>query len=1112
MNWMDYLPLLALLTSLVSAAIIFSLRDDRVRTRTIVNLTGSGLKLALIGMMLWGVLDQQQYEFHFPIMPGMEFVLRADSLAMFFVTLSGLLWFLTTIYAVAYLEGSRQRSRFFGFFSLCVSATVGLALSGNLFTFVIFYELLTLATYPLVVHKETNEARRAGRIYLAYTLSGGVLLLLGSVWLHVLVPGVDFKDGTSLADLGEEFNVTLRIIFFLLVAGLGVKAALFPLHGWLPQSMVAPAPVSALLHAVAVVKAGAFGIVRVVYDVYGIDRAHALDVMLPLAIWASVTIIYGSLRALSQDEIKRRLAFSTVSQVSYIALGVALLGPSSTVGGVVHLVHQGLMKITLFFCAGNLDEVLGIKKISQMRGVGRRMPWTMAAFTTGALGMIGLPPLCGFISKWYLGSGAIEASQHWVLVVLVASTLLNAAYFLPMIYLAWFCTAAEADPKSANPGRRRDASWGLLLPPLVTAALAVVTGVMAGAEFSPLQWAVLVVERNYGREVIDRGMVESASQLSVGNAMLVSVIIVPLLLAGLSMFRPVRGVVVGATALGAVPALGLVCFGELGTTLSLDWLLLRTHLGLDTTGHTFLLFTAVLWLLAGIYVRGSMADDPQASRFCCFFLLTMAGNFGLILSQDMASFYAFFALMSFAAYPLVIHQGNEESRRAGRVYMVLVAIGEAALVAAMLLAVVARDSLLFGQGAERLDADPAAPWIVGLLVIGFGIKVGVIPLHVWLPLAHPAAPIPASAVLSGAMIKAGLLGWLRYLPVGQMELPAWGNLFLVLGLVTAFYGVVVGVMQQRSKAVLAYSSISQMGLLTCALGAGLLVPTAWTVILPAILLYVLHHGFSKACLFLSVGVAPHLAGGGWLQRLSRLGLVIPALAIAGAPLTIGALGKGALKDAFATLPQSWAATMYVLLPLAGIGTTLLMARFLYLVWPRAQVVQARIKWPVLISWSGSLITVLAGVWLLPAQGAKMGGATLLFDTMIWANLWPVVVGLLVACMVGFGFVCFGDAKSGTGTLATGMFGRDGKRKALPSIPAGDLLVIWSVARPVVSRYLHGVVKRIQHMQATLVQQFSRLPKLAEIRLLLQSAESIMEGWPWVALAISLLIAVSYLVA
>jgi multicomponent Na+:H+ antiporter subunit D len=259
---------------------------------------------------------------------------------------------------------------------------------------------------------------------------------------------------------------------------------------------VAPAPVSALLHAVAVVKAGAFGIVRVVYDVYGVSSCTALGVRTGLIGLASFTILYGSLRALYQDDLKRRLAYSTVSQVSYITLGAAVIGPLATVGGIVHLFHQGIMKITMFFCAGNLAEELHLHRVSELRGVGRRMPLTMAAFTVAALGMIGIPPMAGFVSKWYLGWGLIEAGMAPLLAVLLASSLLNAAYFLPILYAAWF-QVPRTPLAPRPPGRRGEAHLYLLLPPLITAALTLLAGLLAGAPFSPLTWARMIMSREY---------------------------------------------------------------------------------------------------------------------------------------------------------------------------------------------------------------------------------------------------------------------------------------------------------------------------------------------------------------------------------------------------------------------------------------------------------------------------------------------------------------------------------------------------------------------------------------------------------------------------------------
>ncbi|HKK02574.1 MAG TPA: proton-conducting transporter membrane subunit [Gammaproteobacteria bacterium] len=495
MSFNTWLPVLLLCSSLVPGLIIFMLPERATALRTTLNLGGAVLKIVLLVLMMIGVFHGVDYEFRVPLVPGLDFVLHADALSLMFVNLSAVLWLATTFYAIGYLENSPNRSRFFGYFSLCVTATVGLAMAGNLLTFLVFYEALTLTTYPLVVHRGTEVARKAGRTYLAYTLLGGVLLLTGTVWLYSLTGTLEFIDRGFVAQAGVDPAV-LRMVFLLLILGVGVKAALLPLHAWLPQAMVAPAPVSALLHAVAVVKAGAFGVVRIIYDVFGIEFAASIGVTLPLAILAAATIIYASLRALFQDDLKRRLAFSTVSQVSYITLGVAIAGPIATIGGLVHLVHQGFMKITLFFCAGNYAETLGVHKVSEMAGIGRRMPWTTAAFTVAALGMIGLPPTVGFVSKWYLGLGALEVGQHWVVFVLAGSSLLNAAYFLPILRTAWFDAPPAEWPEERDYGGKETA-WLLLLPPLATAAATLVWGLLASMPGTPLDWVQFIAARKY---------------------------------------------------------------------------------------------------------------------------------------------------------------------------------------------------------------------------------------------------------------------------------------------------------------------------------------------------------------------------------------------------------------------------------------------------------------------------------------------------------------------------------------------------------------------------------------------------------------------------------------
>lgn len=486
-----WLPVLILLSSFVPAIITLFLPQGAHMIRNTLNLGGAVLKLAMIVYLLWRVSEGQVFEARMAVAPGLHFLLRVDELALLFVTLSAFLWFITTIYAIAYLGKSEDLSRFFGFFSLCVAATTGIALSGTLFTFFVFYELLTLSTWPLVIHKQNRESMAAGVSYLLYALPGGAALLAAIVWLSSATGPIEFSNPADLRILSDT---SLIMIFTLFIAGLGVKAALVPLHGWLPKAMAAPAPVSALLHAVAVVKAGAFGIIRVVYDVFGIELVQELGVGLPLAILASVTIIWASVRALQQDEVKRRLAYSTVSQVSYIVLGVALVGPLAAVGALAHLVHQGLMKITLFFGAGSFNLRAGITRIDELNGIGKLMPWTSVSFSLGALGIIGLPPLAGFVSKIYLGLGALEVGQPWVLAVLAGSTLLNAAYFLPLIYRIWFVKAADGFALKDSP---HEGSLGLIAPAVITGFAALVVGLLAASPYSPLSWATLIVERSY---------------------------------------------------------------------------------------------------------------------------------------------------------------------------------------------------------------------------------------------------------------------------------------------------------------------------------------------------------------------------------------------------------------------------------------------------------------------------------------------------------------------------------------------------------------------------------------------------------------------------------------
>ena len=356
-------------------------------------------------------------------------------------------------------------------------------------------------------------------------------------------------------------------------------------------------------------------------------------------------------------------------------------------------------------------------------------------------------------------------------------------------------------------------------------------------------------------------------------------------------------------------------------TLDLPWLLLGTRIVLDDTGRVFLGFSALVWFVATLYARAYLSTDKRRHVFGTFFFVTQVGNLGVCVAGDAVSFYFFFALMTFAAYGLVIHSGKPEARRAANVYLAMAMLGEALLAAGMMMASHAADSLLLAEIVRT--PLPAAATV--LLIAGFGVKVGVPLLHMWLPLAHPVAPVPASAVLSGVILKAGLLGWLRFLPLGHEAWPMAGLVMIFAGLGGMFGGVLFGLGQRNAKVLLAYSSVSQMGFLSLGVGAGLMQPSAWPALLPAVIFYALHHALAKSALFLGVGVAQAHGSRPWVLA----GLALPALALAGAPGTSGLLAKSALKAAL-DLPPPWPSMIAWLLALAALGTTLLMARLLYI--------------------------------------------------------------------------------------------------------------------------------------------------------------------------------------
>lgn len=463
------------------------------------------------------------------------------------------------------------------------------------------------------------------------------------------------------------------------------------------------------------------------------------------------------------------------------------------------------------------------------------------------------------------------------------------------------------------------------------------------------------------------------------------VLFLPLLLAGLVLLPATRSMGMGLAPWAALPGLVFALAAPEAYTLDLSWLLLGSRFGLDGTGRLFLLFTSLLWLAAGFYARGYLTKDTRSHVFTSFFLITLAGNLGVCLALDAASFYLAFAVMTFAAYGLVVHEGDDEARRAGRIYLVMAVLGEALLIAGLLLLAGAAQTHFLPEMA-RAAAMKMPALAYGLLFLGFGVKAGMPLLHMWLPLAHPVAPTPASAVLSGAMIKAGLLGWLRFLPLGDAAVPVLGTVMLSLGLIAAFFGVVVGLVQRQPKTLLAYSSISQMGFMTLAVGAGLLLPQAWPLLLPAIGLYALHHGLAKGALFLGVGVAQRFGRNGWLMA----GLLLPALSLAGAPFTSGALAKTELKAALTGLPAPWPELLAWTLPLAAMGTGLLMARFLLLT-PRG--IKQHDGVSLLRPWLAMLAAVAVLAWM---QADADTVAVALSVPGLKTAAWPIIAAAILS--------------------------------------------------------------------------------------------------------------------
>jgi formate hydrogenlyase subunit 3/multisubunit Na+/H+ antiporter MnhD subunit len=532
----------------------------------------------------------------------------------------------------------------------------------------------------------------------------------------------------------------------------------------------------------------------------------------------------------------------------------------------------------------------------------------------------------------------------------------------------------------------------------------------------------------------------------VNTTALAAAVYAPLLAAGALLPRATRPMARRLAPVAALPA--LLAGPSVGADAPIPWLLLGSRIGLDAVGAALLPPMAALWLVAGLFALRQIEPGPRGDRFFGCFLAAMSGNFILLAALDAVTFYLGFALMSFASYGLVVHAGDARARHAGRYYLAMVVLGEGCVIAGLLM-LASGSSIDFAEMRAGLaGAEPARQAVVlVLLLVGFGIKAGVVGLHFWLPLAHPVAPAPASAVLSGAMIKAGLVAWMRFLPLGAAALPAWGAGIAAAGLVTAVYAVLVGLPQREAKTVLAYSSVSQMGVMIIAIGLGLAMPERWPLAQAALLVYIVHHGLLKGTLFLGAGMT-HAALRPPAARAAALVFCLGAWSMAGGALGGGLVAKSGLK---AAIPHAgpWHDWLAPLLVLSSALTALLLLRFLWLAWPRADEEAGHVPAWLMSAWLLLAATALSGPWWLAAPGVRAGAAA-------WIPGFQASVPLFLALLLA---------------LAAARWMRGPPARRLPAVPPGDVGIPLERALGVASHRLdHALRQDLPGLRAWLWRQ------------------------------------------
>jgi len=859
----------------------------------------------------------------FIILPGLSLQFTADALGLLFAGMASLLWIITTVYNIGYMRGLREHSqtRYYSCFALTMGSVMGVALSSNLFSLFVFYEILAIAAWPLVVHTETREALAAGRKYLIYTQCGGVAIVAGMMILLAMGHTLDFVAGGNpgIATIVPVFG---RLAFFLLLAGFAVKAALVPVHGWLPSAMIAPTPVSGLLHAVAVVNTGVFGIFRLMLYLYGPGLMAGLGLQEFVIGAAVITIIVGSLFALLQDDFKLRLAYSTISQLSYMVLGAAVLVPpgisgisdtwraAAVIGATYAFCAHAFAKLTMFFVAGTVAVETGKKKISELDGIGRKMPWEFGAFTLATLSMVGLPPMIGFIAKYYLalGIGAGNASIWWILLILVSASVLNLAYFLPIIMRAFF-GQSEDTPLTVR--------MTLRAPTLVTAGAVLVFGLWTAYPTS-----LFALCAQAAANVTHTAVLVSGS-LVPGTAIppfLIFLIGAPLVLALKGRARQAGLIALGGLALIDVLLLPGGAFGGTVASGVMQWNLpfagyTLVLLRVDSLSYLMGIIFALITFLAILY-----AAAVAPPRLHLFALLYAGVSLGVVFAGDWITLLIFWETMAITSTILIWQEGGEAINTGYR-YFLYHGLGGTLLAGGIAL-------LFLGGGSPIVGPLAGIPvityqlWATVLIVLGMGVNMAFIPLHTWLPDAYPRANFVASVFLCIYTTKAAVYLLARAQP---------GTEYIAfMGAFMAVYGVTFAVFQNDMRRLLSYHIISQIGYMVA--GIGIL---GWLGAANEIgqlgldggMAHLVNNILYKTLLFMVVGVIVWKTGENLLSRVGGLQKKMPvtalvfwiaALSISGVPFFNGFVSKGMVLLA-AEHTSIW---LWVLLEIASFGTCL----------------------------------------------------------------------------------------------------------------------------------------------------------------------------------------------